>query len=146
MSVAAAAKAFLVGKDGVLVDLLPGVQVTYSAPRDINRDLVYGGSVAGPVELKAMAGGGRVKRSEELALLLIVRTWKPGQSTSETAEARAVEIGDVIADYIAANWKLGDLPTLLKAVVTAVDLDGWVDDDGAGAVLTIAVGLTSYLT
>jgi hypothetical protein len=147
VSVAASAKAFLLGKDsGVLAGLLSDVQVTYTAPRDIKRDIVYGGSVAGSVELSAMAGGGRVKRQEDLTLALVVRVYRAGQATTEVSDARAVEIGDVIANYLAANWKLGSLPSLMKAVVTGVELDGWVDDDGAGSVLTIAVGLTSYLT
>lgn len=146
MSVVASAKAALVGEGGVLAPLLSGVTVSYSPPRDLLRECVYGGQVSGPVELKAMAGGGRVKRSETLTLLLFVRVWKPGGKTTETVEARAAAIGDVIALYIAANWTLGDVADLKKAEVSALDLDGWVDDDGAGSVLTMTVGLMSYLT
>lgn len=146
MTVVASAKARLVGTSGVLAALLPGVDVTYSPPRDIKRDLVYGGQVAGPVELAAMAGGTRVKRQEDLTFPLYVRVWKPGAKTAETAEARAAEIGDVIALYIAADWTLGGLADLKKASVSALDLDGWTDDDGAGSVLTLTIGLMSYLT
>lgn len=146
MSVVASAKARLVGASGVLAPLLPNVQVVYSAPGDIKRDLVYGGGVTGPVELAAMAGGARVKRQEDLILQLHIRTWRPGQKTTETAEARAAEIADVIALYIAANWTLGDVADLKKAFVSNLDLDGWSDDDGSGAVLTMTVGLMSYLT
>jgi hypothetical protein len=145
VTVVASAKAALLGASSVLEPLLPGVTVSYSPPRDLLRECVYGGQVSGPVELKAMAAGGRVKRSEELALRLYVRVWKPGGQTTETVEARAAEIGDVIALYIAANWTLG-LPELKSAAVTALDLDSWTDDDGAGAVLTMTVGLMSYLT
>lgn len=145
MSVAAAAKAYLVGRNSVLAPLLPGVQVTYSLPRDIKRELVYGGQVAGPVELKAFAAGGRVKRSETLTLALHVRVAKPNENTQD-ADARAVEIGDVIAGYIAANWTLGGLADLKLAQISGVELDSWTDDDGAGSLLTIAVSLTSYLT
>lgn len=153
MSVAAAAKARLVGADGVLAGLLDGVPVAYSAPtRDMPREVVYGGSVAGPVELAAFAAGGRVKRNEDLTLLLHVRVYQQGKRTAETAEARAVEIGDVIGNYIAQRWKLSnppsvdDLPDLMKATVAGVELDSWLDDDGAGATLSIAVGLTSRLS
>lgn len=147
MSVAASAKAKLVGTSNVLAALLPGVIVKYSAPvKDIPRELVYGGEVTGPVELAAMAGGARVKRSEELILQLHVRVYKLGKETTEASDARAVAIGDVIANYIAANWTLGDVPDLKKAVVSGVDLSGWTDDAGAGSVLTLAVSLSSYLT
>lgn len=147
MSVAASAKAKLVGANGVLAALLPGVIVGYSMPaKNIPRELVYAGSVTGPVELKAMAGGGRVKRSEDLTLLLHIRVCKPGE-TAETVEARAVEIGDVIATYIAGNTTLAGVADLKLARVTAVELDApWTDDDGAGSTLTLAVGLMSYLT
>lgn len=148
MSVAAAVKAFLVGKEtGALISLLPGVQVSYTAPGDLKRTVLYAGSVTGPVALAAMAGGGRVKRTEELTLLLHVRVYQPGQKTTEATDARAVEIGDVIADYLAGNWTLDGLAGLKKATVDAVDLgEGWLDDDGAGSTLTLAVGLMSYLT
>jgi hypothetical protein len=141
VSVAASAKAYLVGKDGALAPLLQGVQVVYSAPtKDVKRELVYGGQVAGPVELKAFAGGARVKRSETLTLALHIRVYRPN-STSEATDARAVEIGDVIANYIAANWTLGGLTELIRATVDGVELDNWTDDDGSGSILTLAVGL-----
>lgn len=150
MSVASAAKAHLVGEDGVVKGLLAGleprVQVTYSEPRDIKRDIVYAGDVAGTVDLKAMAGGGRVKRSEDLSFPLVIRVWRLGKPTSEASDARADAIADLIADYIAANWTFGDLPDLKKAVVTTYDLAGWIDDDGAGSILTLTVELTSYRT
>ncbi len=147
MTVVASAKAKLVGASGVLAPLLPtGIKVSYAPPRDIKRSLVWGGQVTGPVSLKAMAGGGRVKRSEELTLPLYVRVWTPGQASTEAPEASAAAIGDVIALYIAANWTLGDLEGLKKAEVSSLNLDGWVDDDGAGAVLTMTVALMSYLS
>lgn len=146
MTVVASAKAKLVGETGVLAALLPGVTISYSPPRDLMREAVYGGKVIGPVDLAAMAGGGRVKRREDLILQLYVRVWHPGEPSTEAAEVRAAAIGDVIALYIAANWTLGDLADLKKAAVSALELDGWVDDEGAGAVLTMTVGLMSYLT
>lgn len=145
MSVAASAKAALVGKDGALDGLLDGVKVEYAMPtRDVPRELVYGGTVAGPVEVKAFAGGARIKRSETLTFALHVRVYKPN-ATPEATDARAVEIGDVIANYIAANWTLGGIDSLLKATVDGVELDNWTDDDGAGTLLTLAVSLTSFL-
>ena len=145
--IAAAAKAALVGESGVLAPLMPaGVKVHYSLPRDIPRELVYGGAMVGPVELKAMAAGGRVKRSEDIALNLHVRVYLPN-GTTEAAEARAAAICDVITDYIAANWTLGDIDGLKAARVVSVDMgEPWTDDDAAGSSPTIAVSFLTYLT
>lgn len=147
MSALVSAKQRLVGSAGVLAPLLTGVTVAYSMPvKDIPRELVYGGSVVGPVELSAFAGGSRVKRKEELTLLIHVRVYKPNK-TAEEIEARLVEIADVITLYIAANWTLGDLAELKLAKVAGYELgEPWTDDDGSGSTLTIAVELTSYLT
>lgn len=145
MSVVSAAKTRLVGTGNVLAALLPGVIVVYSAPGDIKRELVYAGDAAGPVELATMAGGTRVKVSEQPSFPLVVRTWKPGTRTTEAAEARADEIYDVIINYLAANWTLG-VSGLLKATVTGYELTGWTDEDGSGAVLTLTVELTSQRT
>lgn len=146
MSVAVSAKVKLVGTSNVLAALLSGVTVAYSEPtRDLPRELVYGGDVTGPVTLAAFAGGSRIKRTEALTLLLHVRVYRPG-ATRETTDARAAAIGDVIGAYIAANWTLGGLSELLKATVDAIELTGWTDDDGAGSLLNISVGLQSYLT
>jgi hypothetical protein len=146
VSVVASVKSRLVGTSNVLAALLPGVVVAYSAPvRDIPRELVYGGTVIGPVEVAAFAGGGRIKRSEDLTTLLHIRVYKPG-ATREWTDGRAAEIADVIANYIAANWTLGDLPELKKAVVAGVETDGWSDDDGSGSTYDMAIGLMSYLT
>jgi hypothetical protein len=152
VSVAAAAKAYLVGEDSVLRPLLnpspSGGQVIigYSASRDNPREEVYGGTVVGPVELAAFAAGGRVKRSENLTLMLHIRVFETGRKTTERTDARAIEIATVIGEYIAANWKLGGLPGLLKATVNGIELNGWTEDDGAGTTLDLAIGLTSYLT
>ena len=152
MSVAAAAKAYLVGENSVLRPLLnpspSGGQVIvgYSASGNSPREEVYGGTVVGPVELSAFAGGGRARRIENLTLMLHIRVYKPGKKTTEESDARAIAIGTVIGDYLATsdNWKLGGLA--LKAIVAGIELNGWIDDDGAGSTLDLAIGLTSYLT
>lgn len=146
MSVVASVRAYLLGTDGVLGDQVPaGVTVHYSEPRDINRELVYGGTVVGSVELVAFAGGGRMKRVEELTLMIHVRVFKPGQ-TREATDARAVEVADAITTYIAANPTLGDLAELRKAYVSGIELGGFTEDEANCTTLDIAVGLMSYLT
>lgn len=147
MSVAQSAKAYLLGESGVLAPLLSGVIVGYSASPNVPMEEVYGGRVAGPVSLAAFApAAGRVRRTEELTLMIHVRVRKKGQRTAETAEARAVEICDVITQYIALNPTLGGLAELKKAAVSAVDYDSAPDDDGVTAYGDIAVELKSYLT
>jgi len=145
MTVAAAAKQALLGTGNPL-EALTGVPVSYSPPRDMPREVVYGGQVVGPVELLAMAGGGRVKRREDLTLLLVVRVYEPGRDTNEITDARAVEIGEVICNYIAGDKTLGGVTDLKLAQVTGMDLDGWLEDDGACSTLTISVGLMSTLS
>jgi hypothetical protein len=148
---AAAARAALLGEAGQL-QALPGladVKVAYSLPREIPRELVYGGQVIGPVGLAAMKGGaaGRIKREENLSLQIHVRVHTPGQTTTEAADARAVEIGAAVEEYIAGNPTLDNVPGLLLAAVEAIELDpGGVDDEGATAELTLQIALKSYLT
>lgn len=147
-TVAAAAKAKLVGVNNVLSGLagLNGVIVAYCMPRDLPRECVYGGKVTGSVELSAMRGStGRVKREEELSLNLHIRVHDKGQQTPETVEARAVELSNLIEDWIAANPSLGDVPNLLVAKVQGVELDSGIEDDGATAELTLTIGLKSFL-
>lgn len=144
---AAAAKARLLGADGLL-QALPGLEdvtVAYSLPRDVPREIVYGGPVAGEVSLATMRAGGRIKRQEDLAMALVIRVNDPGRDTTEATDVRAVEIGTAIEEYIAGNPTLDDLPDLKLAAVQAVELDGWVDDDGATTILALQVGLKSYL-
>lgn len=147
MSLLASAKSYLIGSSGVLAAQVPaGVKVAYSMPRDVPTEVVYGGSVGGLVELAAFAGGGRVRRVENLVLMLHVRVYTKGRRDSEASEARAVVIGDTVAAYIAANPTLGGLTDLKVAKVAEVEMDSWLDDYGAGTTLDISVALMSYLT
>jgi hypothetical protein len=145
VTVVASAKRALVGAGNPLEALLPKVAVSYSPPGDLPREAVYGGPVVGPVELRAMAGGARVKRREDLQLQLTVRVHRPGDRTTEDSDARAAEIGEVICLWIAANWTLGDVPDLKSAKVSGLDLGSWLDDDGAYSELQITVALMSTL-
>lgn len=147
-TVAAAAKARLVGTSNVLSGLsgLETVTVAYDMPRDPPREIIYGGKIEGPVQPAAMRGGTRIKREENLTLQLYVRVYQLGQKTTESAETRAVALSNLVEDYIAANHTLGDLPNLLLAQVVGVDLDGFLEDDGATAQVTLAVALKSFLT
>lgn len=146
---AAAAKARLVGRNGMLAGLpgLQGIDVHYDMPRDVLRETVAGvGDVEGEPDPAAMRAGGRIKRTEDLTMMIEVRVYKPGQSTREEGDARATEIADVVVEWIAANPTLGDLADMKFARVTNVNLRGGVDDDGATSSVVITIGLLSYLT
>lgn len=146
-TVAAAAKARLLGTGGLLTTLpgLSGVEVAYSMPREIPREVVFGGTFAGPVSLSAMRGGGRIKREGNVSLQIHIRVSEPGNNTTEATDARAAEIGTAIEEYIAANPTLDALTDLKLAAVESIDGDGWVDEDGATSVLTLQINLKSYL-
>jgi hypothetical protein len=146
---AAAAKARLVGKNGLLAGLpgLQGVDVQYDMPRDVLRETVAGvGDVEGEPDLAAMRNNARSPRTENLSMNIEVKVYKPGQATREEGDARAVEIADVIVEWIAANPTLGDLPDLKLAKVANVNLRGGLDDDGATSSIVLTIGLLSYLT
>lgn len=147
---AAAVKAHLLGANSALRGLpgIDGVIVAYDLPRDTPRELVVGvGDIEGPVQLAAMKGdNGRVRRTEELSMRIDVRVYLPGQKDREVGDARAVEISKVIEEYIAANPTLGSLPALKKITVDNVNLRGGIDDDGETSVVTLNIGLMSFLT
>lgn len=147
-TVAAAVKAKLVGSDGVLAGLsgMDQVKVSYSMPRDLPREVIYSGKVSGSVELAAMRAGGRLRRTENLELNLHIRVHDKGHPTTETVEARAIEISAIVEDWIAANPTLGDVPNLKVAKVQGIELDSGVEDDSATAELTLTIGLLSFLT
>lgn len=111
------------------------------------RKYVYmGNRVSGEESPMAMAAGGRINRSETLDVSLAVEVYIPGETDTRAAETAAMGIGDRIVTWFAGNWLLGsDLPGLLSVLISGMQLDGAVDDDGAEATLTRTVQLTSSL-
>lgn len=132
------------------IDALPaldGVTVGWSysgKAHGSTREYIYLGSASGPVTAGAMAAGGRYLREESPVLQLHVLVEKLGQETTQTAEARAIELGTAVEEYLAANWTLG-VAGLLAARVVDEELDSAVDDDGAQAIYTLGIQLTSHV-
>lgn len=126
---------------------LEGVTVDYGyvgKHDDATREYLYGsGNSDAGLALAAMADGERIKRTERATWALIIRVTKLGQETTQTADQRAAEIGAVVENYIAANWREGGA---LVVSFTGFNLNSWVDPDGAHAVLTYALTAESYLT
>lgn len=112
-----------------------------------NREYLYLGSRAqGPMTAAAMAAAGRFARSEEPEFLLAIAVRAEGTETAEPAEARALELGAGVEEYLAGNWTLGgDIPGLLKLTIAAFELESGVDDDGASAELTYTLQATSHV-
>lgn len=112
------------------------------------RELVHTDRVFGQQSYPVMGGGNaRFKRDETLTIKLNVIVNIPGGDQDEV-EARATEIGSVIENGVAATASVtGYEPgEMVVTGVTAVDLDSDADDDGATAVLTYDVGVTTRLT
>jgi hypothetical protein len=131
---------------------LPGledVNVAYSysgKDHGSNRELIYfGDRCEGSMSAAAMAGGARYTRQENLPVQLHCVVVHYGEETTETVESRAVEIGAVVEEYLAGNWKLNDMPGLLKASITTLVLESDINDEAAAAVLTYTIQLESHV-
>ena len=149
---AAAIKSKLVGTGNVLSGLTgmadSGVIVAYDMPRDIPREVVFGGDIAGPVELEAFRqdSSSRVTRDEQLTFQLYVQVRSLGQSTTEVSDTRACAISTLIENYIALNSTLGGLTGLLVARVQDVRLTGSLDDEGATSQVILTIGCQTVET
>ena len=135
-----------------LIDLLTTavspVQCTFGWPgRNVQRECVYSGKVAGPHTDLAFRAGGRRPRLEDLTLDLHVQVHTPGATTADVA-ARALVIGAIVENTIADNITLGGtVPGLLAATVVGFEQDsGAMDDDAAMSLITYQVALKSQLT
>lgn len=125
------------------------VQVAYKYPgRTVEREVVHGGRVEGDQRFPVMNGGAvRIKRHEVLTVKLHIVVHAPGDEAEE-AEVRAVEIGTVVEELLAADpiFALTDLGgQMIQAAITALDLDSDEDDDAAIAVLTYDIECESRL-
>lgn len=141
-----AAKAHIIGALAAL-PALDGVQVAYSFPgRNPQREIVYGGKLAGPVTPAAMRAGQRVTRREDLALSLHIYVIRPGLDSTEETDTRAAAIGQAVEEYLAGDPTLGGAVDGLKlAVITNVDLDSGLDDESAITELTYQITLVSHV-
>jgi hypothetical protein len=134
-----------------IIATLPGLlgivgDYSYVGKRhDGEREYLYLGSRAsGSVAVAAMAGGGRFARAEELSFSLALAVRTPGEETVEAVEARAVELGTAVEEFLAGNWTAG-IPGLMKLTITAVELESGIDDDGADTTLTYTLQANSQI-
>lgn len=143
-----AAKKALIAKIAALDlggDQAGGVQVAYSWPgRNAEREVVHGGLATFDQNPLAFRAGGRCPRQEDVTVEIHVAIALPG-GTEEDVDTRAVEIGTVIEEAIAADPTLADAPDLKIARVDGGELESGFNDDGASALLTYRIILKSTL-
>jgi hypothetical protein len=106
-----------------------------------------GNQWTGPVSLAAMKGGtaSRIRREETISGSVHVKVRRKGERTTQTAEERAVAIGTTVEHVIALDPTLASLAGLLKATVEQVELQSYVDDDGATTELTYTIAFQSHV-
>lgn len=122
-----------------------GVQVAYSYRGErAERECVYGGAVAWTCKPLTFRGGGRMPRQETVQVDLHIAVRLPGSEPDE-AEARAVELGTVVEEYLASTPTLSDLGDLKLATIAGGDLDHAVNDEESIAVITYQVAFLSTL-
>lgn len=126
-------------------DALAGVQVAYSWPgANAEREIVYGGRVTWATVPLAMRGGGRMPRREDMIVALHVAVQRPG-ADADVVEARAVEIGTVVEELLAADTTLSGTSGLKLAGISGGELDSADEDESSMAVLSYRVSFLSTL-
>lgn len=105
-----------------------------------------GSRAGGPMQAAAHAGGARFTRQENPSFQLVLEARTPGEETTEAVEALVLGYGARVEEFLAGNWRLGgDVPGLLKCVITDFDLESGTDDDGTTATLTYTLQAESHV-
>lgn len=110
-----------------------------------DREYLYlGEKASGPMTASTLGGDGRFVRNEQLQFTLTIQVRKLGEQTTEAVEARAVELGTLIEEYLAGNWDAaGDIANLVDLAISEFELQSSNDDDGTSAQLTYTIQLES---
>lgn len=125
---------------------LAGVQVSYIHPKDLQREVIYGGRIRFDDQLftfsSAAVGGGRIPREETATLTFVVLVARP-DSDQYLADLRAVAIGTVLEEMVAADPTLGGL--VLAAEAESGEMEPLTHDDGVMAQLLYTISVRSEL-
>lgn len=126
--------------------VLSGVQVEYTRPRDLKREVIYGGRARFDHELPAMKGGrARLPRDERVTLMAFIQV-RNVASDAIAADERVAELLAVVEELLAGDPTLSGFPELLFAGVAGGDLIApEFDDDGVISAAGIEIGYRSYL-
>lgn len=125
-----------------------GVQVSYCWPRDVGRELIFGGTARIDHSLAAMRGGSasRLPRDEQVGLHLGIQVRNP-QGDAIAADERAMEILTAAEELLAGDSTLAGFPSLLWAGVSGAELlEPAFDNDGVTSGIAVEIGYRSYLT
>ena len=123
---------------------LDGVQVAYGQPREgFEREGVYGGKITIAQDISAGRSAGNSTREEHATIQFHVRVYQPGDTLAEV-EARALVLGAVLEDYLAAT--LPAVTGLVELRVNSCELESGMDEEGSEAIATYTVTTTSVLT
>lgn len=121
-----------------------GVQVAYSAPRDMAKESVWAlDDIGGPVTLAAFQGGTGValKRQEDLSGAWVIHVRGDGR-TVEANETRAAALGAVFEGVVATNPTLG-VAGLKLAQISSFAMVSAPDDEGVTTQITYTIGYLS---
>lgn len=126
---------------------LASVQVSYTWRRDFGREVLYGGKARFDHELAAMRGSRpRLPRDERVTLMVFAQV-RNMASDAEAADERAMSIGTVVEELLAAEPTLSGFPNLLFAGVAGGDLIApEFDDDGVTSAMAMEIGYRSRLS
>lgn len=127
---------------GLAVDGGPlgGVQVVYGWPgRAMDRECVHGGRTTWDTATAALHGGDRYSVTVEVHVVVEL----PGGQVEDT-DARAAEIGQILAAAVADDPSLGGTDGVLDVAAAGGDIDHGTDDDGSTSVLTLRVRVDAY--
>lgn len=106
----------------------------------------FGDRAGGPVTPAVMAGAARYTRAEDIDFTLALEAFRPGEETTQTAETAVVDLGRQAEEWLAGNWTIGgDIPGLLKVLITSYQLDSGVEDGNAFATLTYSLTASSHV-
>jgi hypothetical protein len=142
----AAKAAILAGLQAAMAagDGLSEVQVAYLWPgRTLEREGVYGGKIHMDHEYLAFRPGVRMPRKETATIAWVVEVRHLAADEPADADERALVLGAVLENLIAADPTLGGV--VKNAAITSIDLDNVIDDDALTSIVTYEVTVLSQL-
>lgn len=125
----------------------PDTQVAYTWPgRNVGREVLFGGKVSGVMAPAAMRGSGQLQpRTEQLTLALHVYVETPGEEDCAATEARAVELGTAVEEWIAGN-PVPPIEGMKSLWVASYDVESGVEDEASITGIDYILSALSYLT
>lgn len=127
---------------------LNGVQVAYTFPgSDMQRECIFGGKIQGTSEPAAFQSSALQPREENFVFALHCYVAEPGHEDCSATEARVVELGAAVEEFIAGNPRFADdLPGLRALWIAEYELDSGIEDETTMSGLDYQIAVKAYLT